>query len=63
VPFHFSVMPRSPGFDVPTAMHMVDAVHETALRKPPPAGLGVVSRVHVVPLEVSASGVYVLLPK
>ena len=57
VPFHCSVMPRSPGFDVPTAMHMVGVVHETAFRNPPPAGLGVVSRVHVVPFELSATGV------
>jgi hypothetical protein len=42
---------------------MVGAVHETALRNPPPAGLGVVSKVHVVPLRLSATGVYVLLPK
>ena len=52
VPFHCSVNPRSPPPDVPTAMHVVGAVHETALRNPPPAGLGVASSVQVGPFEL-----------
>ena len=63
LPFQCSVRPRSPPLDVPTAMHTDDAVHETALRNPPPAGLGVVSSAQVVPFELSATGVYVLAPK
>ncbi len=63
VPFHCSIRPLSPPPPLPTAVHVVDEVHETAWRYPPPTGSGVVSRLQVAPFELKATGAYTLLPK
>jgi hypothetical protein len=62
VPFHCSV--KLALSKVPTAMHMVAEVHDTALRNPPlPDSAGVVCRDQVVPSHLMATGAYTPPPK
>ena len=58
MPFHCSAKLSFPSSALPTAMHIVDVVHEIALKKGPMPRpvVGMVWSVQVDPFQLAASG-------